>query len=291
MTVLNDWATLKVSGPDAETFLQGQLSCDVTKANEQQMLLGAYCNPQGRMIANFRLCHADAVFYLVLKKDILETTITALKKYAVFSKVELAAGSDIVAITGHAELDELHDVKLDDTFGAMQQTADFIIWREWYPPTRYMVLWKNKPTSIEDRIDWAQADIDAGMLWVEAATQEKLLPHRINWPQVGGINFNKGCYVGQEIIARMHYRGQIKHHMRHYVLKGESDLSVHVGDEIFNADAADKALAQIVAVAGDGSNDVHVLAVIKDTDADCERGVLGDGSVFNMEQFALPYSL
>ncbi len=148
---------LKVSGSDAQKLLQGQLTCDVNDVTPTQPQLGAHCNPQGRIISLFYLFNDQGDYYLQMPRDMLDIALKALKKYAVFFKVELTDASNESSIPG------------------------------------------SLPTFLEN-----------GVAMIYPETSGMFLPHELNLPQLNGVNFKKGCFTGQEIIARMQYRGKLK---------------------------------------------------------------------------------
>jgi tRNA-modifying protein YgfZ len=164
---LSHLGLLKVTGIDARKLLQGQLTCNLDELDARQ--LGAHCNPQGRVLSLFRISAVGDSYYLEMPAEILPTALQALKKYAVFYKVELSDAS--------AELDQI------STAAALSLN------------------------------EWKTSNIEAGIPAIYAATSGKLLPHEINLPELNAVSFNKGCFTGQEIIARMHYRGQLKKRM------------------------------------------------------------------------------
>lgn len=157
---------LKISGADASKFLQGQVTSDVTALANGQFTLSAHCNPQGRVISLFYLIHLNENYYLLMPRDMIALTQTALKKYAVFFKSTLEDATD-----------ELETI--------LPQL--------------------NNPTLF---------DIHAGVPRIHPNTSGAFLPHDINLDQLGAISFEKGCYTGQEIIARMQYRGKLKKRMQ-----------------------------------------------------------------------------
>lgn len=146
---------IHVHGPDAGKFLQGQLTCDVLALTDGNRNLGAYCNIQGKIASLFWLEYKSAAYWLQLPAELVQPTITELKKYAVFSKVTL----EIVE----------QDVPINDL-----------------------------------------AEIMANIPAVYPATKNEFFPHDINLPALGAVSFTKGCYRGQEIVARMQHRGNLK---------------------------------------------------------------------------------
>ncbi len=159
---------LKVSGPDAEKLLQGQLTCDVTKTP----CLGAHCNPQGRVISLFWLFTEGCDFYLKMPKTLLPIALKALQKYAVFFKVSLEINDSLEA-SGSDE-------------------------------------------------EWKLFNIVSNIPTIYPESSEKFLPHDLNLPELGGVSFDKGCYTGQEIIARMQYKAKLKNHLTHTRIQSEN---------------------------------------------------------------------
>ena len=228
---LSPLGIIKVAGPDAEKFLQGQLTCDVREITEQQSRLGAHCDHKGRMQATFRLFKYEADYYLQIPKNLIEHLLTTLKKYAIFSKVTLTdvstewqqlgiSGPDSLAIIN--ELFAQSAPTQIDTVSCTEQTIIIRIPSNDSP--RFSLLAKN--TTIEnltqrlqshcqlaDFSHWQLLDIEAGIPSLCPETTGLFTPHQINYPAVNGVSFNKGCYTGQEIVARMHYLGKLKQRM------------------------------------------------------------------------------
>ena len=177
---------IKISGPDAKKLLQGQLTCNVDDVTPTTTCLGAHCNPQGRVISLFRLFQYEDAYYLYMPTTLVPIALAALKKYAMFYKVELSDAS--------SELETI-------------QTA---IQLEPY------------------------ADIQKGIPAIYPETSGKFLPHDINLPNLHAINFDKGCYTGQEIIARIHYRGTPKNHL--YLAEITSSTAPTPGEDIYSDD-------------------------------------------------------
>ena len=147
---------LNITGPDAQKFLQGQVTCDVKKIAPGDHSWGAHCNLKGRIIANFKLhCESTETYNLALPESMIKVLQTSLQKYAVFSKVDLSITDKSIE---------------QSTLELIQQRVAIIL----------------------------------------PETQEKFTPQAIGFEKIGGVSFDKGCYTGQEIIARMHYRGKLK---------------------------------------------------------------------------------
>ncbi|MDO9103948.1 MAG: folate-binding protein [Methylovulum sp.] len=212
-------AVLTISGNDAANLLQGQISCNIRDLSETQSSLGALCNPKGRAIATFLLIKTDDIFLMVLPVELLATVKKRLGMYILRSDVLLTDSSDSLCVLGwkppSAQLSDdealfstLPQVPLSINLGqrrllvARPETA--IAW--WTEQTRHGCL-------ATSSAQWRYLDIIAGLPWLTTATSEAFIPQMLNLDKLGGISFTKGCYTGQEIIARTHYLGKAKRAM------------------------------------------------------------------------------
>lgn len=208
---LSGLGLVQISGLDAKKFLQGQLTCDMAAITPEHSAMGAHCNAQGRIISLFYLFEFEKSYYLLLPRSMVDIAIAALKKYAVFYKAELSDASDKLIIIGCAGIPK------DGTSNAavIQPSA---------ATNRFMLagsietikaIWDQhaQNASIAGMHEWKHLNITDGIPAVYPETSEKFLPHELNLDKLNAISFEKGCYTGQEIIARMHYRGKLKHHM------------------------------------------------------------------------------
>lgn len=222
ITRVIDFGCVKVSGLDAKRFLQGQLTCHLDEITATQSRLGAHCNPQGRIISFFRLFLYQDEYYLYMPKEIIDRAIMALQKYAVFFKVTLTDVSQQLAYLGiQGSIATSLLTELPDSPDAVYPASEFFSCKLASHPDRYLLIGSNLAlTALEKKLSetmpiladnsWKQMDIVAGLPQLYPSTVEKLLPHDINLPLLNAIHFNKGCYTGQEIIARMQYRGKLK---------------------------------------------------------------------------------
>ncbi|HAK51346.1 MAG TPA: hypothetical protein DCM54_05500 [Gammaproteobacteria bacterium] len=212
ITRLSQFGFLAVNGRDAKTFMQGYTTCDVEKLSERENL-GAICNLKGRMVTNFRIASTDEGLLLRMHKSSVQDTMEFLSKYIVFSKAELIDVSDhwhchgVVGDTDDADENSIR-LRVNDT--------------------RYE-LWSTSSLGDEsDAEDWAAADCADGLAWIESATADHYLPQMFNLHELGGIDFEKGCYLGQEIVARAQYLGDLKRALHHT----RFEQSLAVGDEL-----------------------------------------------------------
>jgi hypothetical protein len=202
---------LKVSGTDAKKLLQGQLTCNIEKITPEHSSLAAHCNPKGRIISLFRLLMIGADYYLQMPKSLIPIALAALQKYAVFYKVSLSDVSDNLQVIG---------------ISGMPPTLSEEITLLPLPDGRYEIighpaalanLWQTLCSStqiIEENV-WKQRDIQLSIPTIYPETSEQFLPHDLQLPSLNAVSFDKGCYTGQEIIARMQYLGKLKNHLCH----------------------------------------------------------------------------
>lgn len=252
---LSHLGLIAVQGPDAERFLQGQLTCDVSEISEQQTRLAAHCNPKGRIISTLRLLRLAHTYYLQLPSSMLEITLAHLRKYAIFSKVNLYNASNDFIKIGFTGTTKLID-GLPDTIDSATLYKDGLIFRLPGITARYEVmahydsikpLWQQLAIDLPliGHNDWGLLDIMAGIPSVYPATSELFTPHQLNYQLINGISFKKGCYTGQEVIARMHYLGKLKQHMYRAAIL--SSQSPQPGEAIFmNKDGELQQVGEVV---------------------------------------------
>jgi folate-binding protein YgfZ len=203
-----DFGVLRARGPDAISFLQGQLSNDCTRLQRGQLQLSGYHTPQGRAIALLRLTAlAPDDVVAVMPLELVPLVVARLKRYVLRAKVQLTDDSAQWEIRGYPATPP------DLPAGAVSLP---------YGSARQLVLIP-QPAAAPDgavdgtRSDWIAADIAEGLPQIYVATSEAFVAQMLNLDLTGGIALDKGCYTGQEIIARAHYRGQVKRRMQRFV--------------------------------------------------------------------------
>ncbi|MFI3199789.1 MAG: folate-binding protein [Methylococcaceae bacterium] len=210
-------AVLTVSGKDAAQLLQGQVTCDVNELTDTKSSLGALCNPKGRAITTFLLIKTSDAFLVILPEELLETVKKRLQMYILRSAVTLTDSSNQLCLMGLS----VPAMLAEPLFNTTQQDNITVNFSTTHP--RYLViadtdkaiaLWSErvdnqqfKPTNSDQ---WRYLDILSGIPWLTAETSEEFIPQMLNLDQLGGISYNKGCYTGQEIVARTHYLGKTK---------------------------------------------------------------------------------
>lgn len=217
---LIDLGLIRASGKDAKRFLQGQLTCDLEEINANQSRLGVHCDVKGRVIANFRLFFFQNDYYFLLQHSTLPLLLTSLQKYAVFSKVTLRDVSQDWQKTGLYETTEKNlSTKQKLTQENNVAVSDHTLSLSISGPVPRIILLApiNEQTHLSNHKFeqqgvnyWHLLDIMAGIPTVYPETSGQFTPHQLNFPEIGGVSFNKGCYIGQEIVARTHYLGKSK---------------------------------------------------------------------------------
>jgi len=234
---LHDLALLAIEGPDASAFLQGQLTADVAEMAIGDAVFAAHCDAKGRMHANAVLYRQSTTAYLLqMPLENLEIASKALAKYAVFSKVEIREAQNYVAFAALRKTRDTDSKTLESAF-----TVDM-------PTTVYCVHWVELSDTTAEQLhkqslgyfshsSWQAELISAGIAFVMPATSNEFIPQMFNLDAVGGISFTKGCYTGQEIIARMKYLGQVKRRCYQFSLNSASlpagfDASLLIGQSL-----------------------------------------------------------
>ncbi len=232
---LESLKTIRVEGEEAEQFLHNQFSSDVGALTAGQQQTGAYCNPKGRTLAVYRLLRDDTGFNLVLPDDLAETVSRRLTLYRMRSRVEIGIEEQtgVLGYIGDAP-QSANTWRLDDR-RTMRLTADGPV-PDSAPGQQAPVL----PGEF-----WKLAAILAGEPQVYAATSESFIPQQVNLDLVGGVSFSKGCYPGQEIVARVRYLGKIKQRMTSAVIHDAGAVAVP-GTPLFFRDQPDRKAGMVV---------------------------------------------
>lgn len=235
------YAQITVSGPDAVTFLQGQLTQDLRKVSAECSPLAAWCTPQGRVVAVIRLLQLADGFGLVLPAELVDDVVAGLSVYRMRAKVILqAAGADwrarAIANSTDTELlaarhllpaaqadasryhDGIHVV-------SPNATQDFL---EVYGTDAALQQAGLQFVSPLSDPDWRAARIASGITDIVLATSRKFTPHMLNLDRLGALSFDKGCYAGQEIVARTQHLGSVKRRVAHF----HAAAPVALGDSV-----------------------------------------------------------
>ncbi|MCY4157338.1 MAG: hypothetical protein OXF66_07905 [Gammaproteobacteria bacterium] len=221
---LEDFAAIKVSGKDRLDFLQGQLTQDMGKVTAARAAPAAWCNRQGRVIGLMAALEWNDATYLALPAEISAACVEGLGRFVLRAKVRIEPSA--LPVFGCANADRLFPAAGEAW--ACGSGSGYCAARLPGPAHRALLL-GSPPGALANAADsgwtaerWRLADIEAEIPWIGARTTEKFLAHSLNLDRSGAVSFTKGCYVGQEIIARMEHRGTPKRRMRRVRLAGES---------------------------------------------------------------------
>jgi tRNA-modifying protein YgfZ len=302
VTRLQGEALLEVSGRDAVIFLHNQASCDLKQLPPGRASYGTFCNPQGRVLADFvALALSPERILLRLRREILDSTLAALERFALFSKVTLqAAGDDweLLGCQGAGSAETLRPLfpALPEAGLAWAGDADALV-LQLDDQSECFEIWLNRSTQsallehLEEALpaasesNWEAASLRRGIARITATTAGELLPQQLNYDLSGHINFRKGCYPGQEVIARMHYKGKAKRRL--LLVQLPTDAAARAGDSLY-LQGKEQAAAQIVnaAITDDGTT----LALISTTQPAAEEGLrLTPDSEHTLQVLELPY--
>ncbi len=299
---LSHFSLLKFSGSDAEQFLQGQLTNDIKLLTEEHSHLTGYCSAKGRLLAIFRAFRHDDAFYLQAPTEIIDSLQKRLQMFIMISEVKLEAVSDQLpsfGLMGDAAttLLQAHFSQLPKDANSVIHDGDTTLIRHPGSLPRYQIIAPLEPLKslwkkLESKADvvngsaWSQADIKAGIPNIYQSTQEKFVPQMVNLHLIDGVSFTKGCFVGQEVVARMQYLGTQKRNM--YLATLSSNERPQAGDALFSAtNQSTQGAGTIVDSAGtDGEH--QLLIVIQNELADKNDVQLSEnGPKLDIKQ--LPY--
>jgi tRNA-modifying protein YgfZ len=192
-TELNEIAAFDVTGENAASFLQGQLTQDVNVWQANEIKRAAWCNVKGRMQATFYIWQIEGGFRLLIARDLVAKVLPRLRMFVMRAKVKVSEPLDMALFACTSTLPALsHDSQV---FALLDQ---------------YGVTFSSESTSHAITTAWTTAHTQAGVAWVSAVNSEQFVPQTANYELVGGVNFRKGCYPGQEIVARSQYLGKLK---------------------------------------------------------------------------------
>ncbi|HEX8543281.1 MAG TPA: folate-binding protein YgfZ [Pseudomonas sp.] len=296
---LSHEGVLAVRGVDASKFLQGQLTCNLDYLSDAKATLGARCTQKGRMQSSFRILLEGDGCLLAMASELIEPQLADLKKYAVFSKSKLSDESASWLRFGLQDGDgSLVSLGLDlpqDTDSVVRDNNLIAI--RVSPARTELWVRAEQAADIRSRLaaqlpegtlnDWLLGQIRAGIGQVVGTTREEFIPQMLNLQAVGGVSFKKGCYTGQEIVARMQYLGKLKRRLYRLTL---SEQSVpEPGTALFSPVHA-SAVGNVV-LAARTQDGVELLAVLQ-ADA-AESGDIHLGSVEGptLQLAELPYTL
>ena len=304
---LNDLGLIAFSGADAGNFLHNQLTNDVEHLGLTEARLAGYCSPKGRLLASFLMWRSDQSIVLQVDRAIQPAIQKRLQMFVLRAKVTIADVTNSFAMLGlggslaaaamsrwFPVLPEAIHAKVDSASGTLIRVADAngMARYQWITTPEIAIgAW----TALREQLSMASADywrlteIRAAIAHITLATQEKFVPQMINLEAVGGVNFKKGCYPGQEIVARSQYLGKLKRRMLPATV---TTTHVAAGMEVFTSGDTLQPCGMIVNAAHDRDGVAHCLVEIKTAvlDVDGETVHLGPSGP-RLQFTSLPYAL
>lgn len=261
---------LEISGDDARSFLHGQLTSDILSLEEGQSSWSAWCQANGRVITTLLVTMTAGHFYLVLPADMAEAMQKRLKMFVLRAQVKVENYSDRYVCLG-AHIDPA-ETEVDPI------NWDFSIVRARLPKDEQRTLWITARAELPALISglasngiriindqhWQLEDIKFGIVWIAAATTDQALPQELGLEQLHGLSYDKGCYPGQEIIARLHFRGRQKRQL----CTALSETPATPGTTVSNATGTNAGLVLAAAQETDGKN---LLLLLVDTELTPDR--------------------
>ncbi len=300
-TPLDREGLLHIAGPDTLVFLQGQTTCDTDGVSAARAVPGIYCTPKGRTVADFLLVElGEDQFALRMRKSIIAAASAVLGKYIVFSKADIQdpgadwqvfacwgddAGETVAKFFGGTPNEQYACIS-GDGFRVIQmdETGNAF---ECYLLNGAQANAITEHCDSGDPGDWEAMQIDAGIARIESETVEEFIPQMLNYDLTGFISFTKGCYTGQEVVARLHYRGTPKR--RSYAGTTSTDSLPAPGTALF-VPGQSQSVGNIVNACRDSEGELHVL--VSATSEGAELGLrIGEDSGAKISLAALPYSL
>lgn len=272
-------AIIKVSGKDAGTFLQGQLTCNIKEITDSNSFFSAFCNAKGRTISTLLILKQADDFLIILPNSLVEKVIQKLRMYVLRSDVQLINASDELCLIGiTTENHEISSIYPTTNFSVTNKSN--IIIKFPANKNRYLFIcsvanakhvWtefiQNNNASISNSQTWDYQDVSTGIPWLTEETSEEFIPQMLNIDKLGGISFNKGCYTGQEIVARTHYLGKAKRAL----FVAECDKNNFLNDDVLTViDENNKSIGKVLSIQ---SNDIkcRFLIVLPTSEANSEN--------------------
>ena len=296
---LGDLGLIRVTGADAVVFLQGQFSNDVRALGHSHQL-HAYCNAQGRMLGLMRACARGEAIYLQTGAALIEALVKRLRMFVLRSKVTLEPAEDLGQIglcgNGGDGLDAmLRALDLPQPQPGLTDTANDVTVLRLAPERAVLIapwaqiekLWQGLDARAAGMPAWRLRDIRAGLPQLYPQTLETFVPQMLNLDALGGISFTKGCYPGQEIVARTHYLGRLKQRL----YRARVDAPAAPGDALYAPNFGTQAAGTVVDAVRVDDNAYELTASIQISSADAGDVRLKDPDGPRLTLLPLPYEL
>jgi len=301
---------IEMSGDDRQTFLQGQVTNDVNAISSSLSHLSAYCTPKGRMRALFtifsRQTQTQSKLYLQLPVELLEANLKRLQMFIMMSKVELKDVSSTlirIGVAGKQAIKYLQQqgLSIPVEINGVTQSGDITLIRCSGEIPRFECignlenikgLWETLSpyAKLLDTRHWKLLNIHAGIPNIYPENNEMFIPQMLNLQALNGINFKKGCYTGQEVVARMQYLGKLKRHM--YLAHSDSETLPAIGARIFSPNSSSsQGDGNIVDVQPALEGGIDMLVVVTNDAFESQNVFLDEAQLLPLSFMELPYAI
>ena len=287
---LMQFGLLAASGDDACAFLHGQLTNDIEHLAPDRACMAGWCSAKGRLLATFLIVPHEGAYLLQVARDLGATVAKRLSMFILRSKVRLADASDAwvqFGLWGEGAESVLNGLEIPLPAEIMHVARRESLFAVRVAAQRYLLL---APAAERARLAaavaagdaqaWTLEEIHAGRPLVTQATQDQFVPQMINFELVGAVDFQKGCYPGQEIVARAQYRGQVKRRM----VRMRTPVPLRPGQDLYSDDVPGQPSGTVVNVAGD-----EALAVLQIATVEGRVPVRAEAGGPALELLPLPY--
>lgn len=300
---LGQFGILKVSGEDAQSFLQNLLSSDVREVSEQRAQGSSLNSPKGRMLATFLIWRTGTDYFLHLPRTLCPGIQKKLSMYVLRAKVKVSdVSGEIICLglsgEGAAALLQQHFGSIPQDMLAVEQHGNASVIRAGAQrfqvnttPQHAPALWQSLSATARAAGSpcWDWLNIRAGIPVITPATQEQFVPQMANLDLIGGVSFKKGCYPGQEIVARMQYLGKLKRRM--YLAHIEGNTVPQPGDELHSAEMEGQPSGTVVNATAAPGGGCDLLAVVQISSRETQTVHLQALQGAVLQFLPLPYSL
>lgn len=305
VAVVDGLGLIGVTGDDAAAFLHGQLTNDVEHLGTGEARLAGYCTPKGRLQASFLMWRSPETVFLLLPRELQPFLQKRLSMFVMRAKAKLAdagEGRVLLCLGGVAAETALRETvgtlpggpygKVDSELGTVIRVADAFdaprfLWLTTPQVARDSIVQLRAHLSLGGDQAWALSSIHAGVPVITQKTQEQFVPQMVNFELLGGVNFKKGCYPGQEIVARSQYLGKLKRRTALATIAAPAQA----GDEVFSESDPGQPCGMIVNAAANGEGGVDVLVELKLAVLDGTAVHLGAADGAPLTFLTMPYPL
>lgn len=305
--IVDNISAISVSGEEADKYLQGQLTCDVEQLVVKKMLVGGHCDAKGKMFSAFRLINHDQHRLMIQSNQSIGASLAQLQKFGVFAKVDIRQTDELgfLLVVGTKGV-EFIQAKFDgvpDSFNPVISQEELSC--VYLGDNRYLVVAETQLISTLSQqiaIDilpsqvWTLLEIQSGFVHMSSASVGEYVPQMVNLQHINGISFSKGCYLGQETVARMKYLGRNKKAL--FALKSSGDAKFQAQAELNDLSVLEKQIGEnwrkageIIAYYQADNGNIYIQAVLaNDTEEQASLRLKHQNGI-KFTLMSLPYSL